>query len=189
MASMKLKFYYRLQRAEAGITMLEFLVVSAIAGIMLGTTTIGIDRIMADTRRTNDSLITRISAENAALWIGRDAAMADAIITTGLLAPDFMVINWTEWGYDSDSVYHTVTYSVENPGGLGKLTRRHQTSTGVDEATRVCETIYLDATDPAGTSSAVMSDNILSLKLVGKSGAATVTKEIKVFPRPNFSAQ
>lgn len=176
-----------MRKGEAGFSLIEVIVAAAIASVIVGAATMSVGRILADTKRTNDHLSAMMGAENAAFWIGRDTMMANSVTATDLTAPNFLAIQWADWGYGSDSVYHTVTYSIENiSGGIGTLKRRYQTSTGQDSTMRVADNIYYNAPDGSGTS-ASFSNNTLALKMVGKYGTAEVVKEIQACPRPNFN--
>jgi hypothetical protein len=172
------------ERNEAGFTILELLLAASLATIIIGSASMIIGQTFTDTGRTNDRLIALSGAENGAYWIGRDAAMADSVDTTDLIAPSFIVVHWTEWGYGTASVYHTVTYSIDNvTGDIGILNRRHQTSTGQNTTMRVADNIYYPS-DDTGTS-ATFSASMLNLKMVAKCGTVEVVKEIKAYPRPN----
>lgn len=173
---------------ENGFAALEVMVAMGIASVVFGIAYMTYLPIFNDTRQTNDHFTALNSANNAAFWIARDAAMADTVDTTGLTAPTFLVLRWTEWGFGSASVFHTVTYSIENvSGGIGTLKRRHQVSTGSDTTTRIADNIYYDTSDASGTSSVSLNGTLLSLKIVSDFGAASEVREIQVRPRPNFN--
>ena len=176
-----------MKKSESGFTLIELIVAAAIASALVGTTGAMTWRIMTDTQRANDHLTTAHSAEVAAFWIGRDTAMADTVITTGLVSPELLTLGWTEWNYGSSSIYHTVTYSVENTtDGIGTLKRFYEKSTGENSTLRIADHIYYNANDTAGTTITSFGNKVLSLKVISKYGTAQVTQESKTYPRPNF---
>lgn len=176
------------KRDEAGYTLIELLIAAAIASVIVGAAAMSIGRILADTKRTNDHLTAMMGAENAAFWIGRDTVMAERVTTANLTAPNFIILQWTDWGYGTPSVYHTVTYSIENvSGNIGTLNRWHQSSAGLDSTMRISDNIYYNVSDVSGTTSASYGSNVLALKVVGKYGTAETVKEIGAYSRPNFN--
>jgi len=124
--------------------------------------------------------------QNAGYWISRDALMAESTdnVTT---PPDFLILNWTEWGYDEDSIYHRVTYSFEDmPSGLKKLKRTHEINGEVSAQTLVAEYIYYNPDNPDNTTKASYESSVLTVQIAAAIGEANEIKEYRVWHRPNF---
>ncbi len=172
---------------QRGFTFIEVAIATAVIALIAGAATMTTFSILNDTERTNDGMTAVRQVENAGYWVSRDALMADSLSTENLTSPDFLILNWTDWGYDEDSVYHSVAYSIEDiSGGIGKLKRTHQDSTGTNEQMLVAEYIYYNQSDPANTSNVSYQDPVLTLKIVSVSGDAQETREYKIYRRPNF---
>jgi len=124
--------------------------------------------------------------QNAGYWISRDALMAESTdnVTT---PPDFLILNWTEWDYDEDSIYHRVTYSFEDmPSGLKKLKRTHEINGEVSAQTLVAEYIYYNPDNPDNTTKASYESSVLTVQIAAAIGEANEIKEYRVWHRPNF---
>jgi len=180
-----------MKRSERGFTFIEFLVVMAIVALIAGAAGATTLQLFASTERSNNHMTAVRQVQNAGYWISRDALMAESTdnVTTH---PEFLILNWTEWGYDEDSIYHKVTYSFEDmPGGLKKLKRTHWSRVGTNEPTLVAETlvaeyIYYDPDDPDNTTKASYESSVLTVQIAAAIGEANEIKEYRVWHRPNF---
>ena len=176
-----------MKQGERGFTIIEVVVATAIIGLIAGAATMTTFQMFRDTERTNDHLTVVRQVENAGYWINRDTQMAGSLITENLTPPDFLVLNWTEWGYGEDSIYHSVTYSIEDVSEeIGKLKRTHQDSEGTNEQMLVAQYIYYNPGDPDNSSNVSYQDPMLLLKVVSAFGDAQETREYKIYCRSNF---
>lgn len=176
-----------MKRSESGFTFLETIIAMCIALLIVGATITVIHQIIQDTQRTNARMTAVFYAETAGYWIGHDVRMADSLNTEDLTPPEFLQLTWTEWGYEDDSIYHTVTYSVVDISGeIGKLKRTHEDSDGTNQETIVAEYIYYNSADPANTTQVTYQDSKLSLKVVTSLAQAEEIKEYTSYCRPNY---
>lgn len=175
-----------MKQGEAGFFLMEVVVALAIGTLIAGGAAMVTFRAFTDTQRTNNHMTILRHVENAGYWISRDTQMADSLITENLTAPEFLIVKYTQWGYNQDSIYHSVTYSIEDvSAGMGTLKRRHQDSAGADEQMVVAEYIYYNPGDPETTQVSYQSP-MLNLKVVGSLRDAQEIKEQSIYRRPNF---
>jgi prepilin-type N-terminal cleavage/methylation domain-containing protein len=175
-----------MKKGEKGFTIIEVLVATAIMALIAGAATQTTFQVYDDTRRNGDHVTAVRQVQNAGYWIGRDARMAEIVYTENLTTPAFMVINWTEWDVE-DTVYHSVTYSIEDlSGNIGKIKRRHQDSGGTDEETLISQYIYYDGSDPDNTTSASFSSPVLTVRVTARCGDYQETREYLIYRRSDF---
>ena len=168
-----------MKRGEQGFSHIEILVAMVIVALLTGVAMLSTFQVINVTRSTNDHMTAVRQVQNAGYWISRDALMAKNVIVD-LESADFLILTWTEWGYDEDSIYHTVTYSFPDlPSESGKLMRTHWSSAGANEETMVAEYISsaLDAT---------YETTVLTVQITASFGEASETKEYTVWRRPEF---
>ena len=176
-----------MNRRQEGFTYIEIVVATAIISLITAAATMTIFSVQKDTERTNNRMTLIRQVENAGFWVGRDMLMADDAITENLTSPDVLIINWTDWGYDEDSIYHSVIYSIEDiSGGVGTLKRTHQDSEGLDEQMLVAQYVYYDVSDPDNTSNISYQDSALTFKIVSTIGAAIEAREYQAYHRTSF---
>lgn len=172
---------------ESGILLTELAVVVGIAALIVGAAVTVTYRTYTDTRRTNDHLVATRNVENAGYWLSRDVQMAERLGTENLTQPQFLILKWTEWGYDQPSVYHAATYSIENvSGGVGTLKRRHEDSLGNRQDTLIAERVYYNPADPPNTTGYTYQQPMLTLQLVASVGETRATRNYRLYLRPNF---
>ena len=176
-----------MKQGQRGFTSIELLVATAIIALIAGAATMTTFSVLRDTEHTNDRMTVVRQVENAGFWISQDTLMADRVCADNLTPPDFLVVDWTEWGYDDDSIYHSVTYSIEDISeGIGRLKRTHQDSGGTNEQMLVANYIYYNQSDPDNTSDVSYQEAVLTLKIASVFGDAQEMREYKVYQRPNF---
>jgi len=176
-----------MRQGERGFTSVELLVATAIIALIAGGATMTIAQAFEGTERNNNHVTAVNQVQNAGYWISHDAQMAAIVDTDNLTPPDFLILKWTDWGYDEDSIYNSVTYSIEAVSeGIGKLKRRHQDTAGTDEQILVAEYVYYNPADPDNTTKATHDRPVLTVKLVSIFGGAEETREYKIFCRRIF---
>ena len=172
---------------QKGFTIIELAVATAITALIVCAAAMTTFRVLADTSNNNDRMTVIRQVENVGIWISSDARIAEIITAEDLTSPDFLTLGWTDWGYDGPSIYHSVTYSIEDISeGIGKLRRTHQDSGGTNEQTLVADYIYYNLSDPANTSNVSYQMPMLTLKIVSIYGDAQEAREYKTYHRPNF---
>jgi len=176
-----------MKQGQKGFTFIELAIAAAIIALIAGAVAMTTFSVLRDTERTNDCMTVVRQVENAGFWVSQDALMADRLCTENLTPPGFLVVDWTEWGYGEDSIYHSVTYSIEDIAeGIGKLKRTHQDSEGTNEQMLVADYIYYNQSDPDNTSNVTYQDAVLTLKIASVFGDDQETREYKIYRRPNF---
>ena len=176
-----------MKRNETGFTLLETIIATCIAFFIVSAAITVIHQIIQDTQRTNARMSAVFYAEMAGYWIGHDVRMAGSLNTEDLTPPELLRLTWTDWGYDDDSIYHTVTYSiVDISEKIGKLKRTHEDSSGTNQETIVAEYIYYDSDDPANTTRVTYQDSTLNLKVVTSFAQTEEIKEYTTYCRPNY---
>jgi len=176
-----------MRQAENGFSLIEVIVVTAVVALIAGAASMTMFQVVKSTESSNDRMTAGNQVQNAGYWISRDAQMAESVTTDDLTPPYFLILKWTDWGYDEDSIYHSVVYSLEDvSGGIGKLKRTHQDSVGTDEQRLVAEYVYYNPSDPDNTTKASYESRVLTLKLVAVFGDAEETREYRIYRRPSF---
>lgn len=176
-----------MSRSEQGFSAIEVIVMLSIASIIALGATMTIFQVINGTGRTNERVTVARQVQNAGNWISRDAQMAENIVTDNLSSTDFIILTWTEWDYDSDEIYHTMTYFFEGlSGGVGKLKRNHWSSAGADIDTLIADYISYDPNDPVATSNASYQNPVLKVKLAARYGDAGETREYRINRRTTF---
>ena len=178
-----------MKRSERGFTLIEFLVVLAIVALIAGAAGAATIQLFASTKRSNDHMTAVRQVQNAGFWVSRDAMMADNATFNNETPENFLVLTWTEWRYDEDSTYHSVTYSIEDlSDGIRKLVRTHWSRKGENEVTfvtLVAKYIYYDSEDPNSTK-ATYENSLLTVQITASIGEANEIKEYRIWHRPNF---
>ena len=170
-----------MKRCERGFTLIELLVVIALIALLSSGAGIAVVQSITVTKSSNDHMTVIRQVQNAGYWISRDALMAENVLVDNLTPSSFLIITWTEWGYDEASIYHSVTYSFQDMSdGVGKLKRTHWSSDGADEETLVAEYIDSNATN------AIYTGPVLTAQITSSLGEANQTRGYTVWHRPNF---
>ena len=172
---------------EKGFTYIELIVALAILALIGSATATATFQVLRVTERNNDHMTVVRQVQNAGYWLSRDAQMAQSVSADNLTSPDFLVLNWTEWDYVDEPIYHSVTYFFENlTDGVGKLKRSHWSSAGANEQTLVAEYIYFNPEDPDNTTEASYQNSVLNIQLTSLFGETIETREYKINLRPNL---
>jgi prepilin-type N-terminal cleavage/methylation domain-containing protein len=118
----KTKLFYK---NKSGFTLLEVMVSLAITGFIgLGAATC-IFQVLNETSRNNDYTAASRNAMNAALWIGRDAQMAQTVSgSAGFPQTANLSLAWEDWNNSS----YNATYSLQNGNLLRTYTVNGQST-------------------------------------------------------------
>lgn len=173
-----------MKQGKRGFVLIELLVALGILALVAHATGMTLFQTMKGTEWNTNKMTAVRQAQNAGLWISRDAQMAQSAQTENLTAPTFLVLYWTQWDSEQNPIYHSVTYSIE--GGTGKLMRQHWSSDGVNESTLVAQYIYLAPSDPDKTSKASYQNEELDVRLTVVIGQAIETRDFRISRRVNF---
>jgi len=178
-----------MKRGERGFTLIELLLVIGLVGLISGAASVTTIQVLTVTKSSNDHTIAIRQVQNAGHWISNDALMAEnVVVDDDPLTAEFLILTWTEWGYDEDSTYHTVTYFFEDlSDGIGTLKRTHWSSAGTNEQTLIAEHIYYTPDVPENTDTeAAYTTPVLTLQVVASLGEATEIREYTTWRRPEF---
>ena len=180
-----------MKRSERGFTLIELIVAAAIIVLIVGAATMTTFQVLNVTRSSNDHMTAIRQVQNAGYWISRDALMAQKIDigddpdTTEIT--EVLILSWTEWGYDEDSTYHSVTYSIQDlSDGFEKLVRTHWSSDGVDEETLIAKYIYYTGDPEDDATWAYYDYPVLTMQIVASLGDANEIREYEIWHRRDF---
>lgn len=182
-----------MKRGERGFTLIELLLVIGLVALISGSASVTTIQVLTVTKSSNDYTIATRQVQTAGHWISNDALMAANVVVgdnpeTAEL--EFLILTWTEWGYDEETIYHTITYSFEDlsADGIGTLKRTHWSSAWVNERTTlIAEYIYYTPDVPENTDTeAEYTTPVLTLQVVASLGEATEIRKYTIWRRPEF---
>lgn len=178
-----------MKRGERGFTLIEVLVVIAIVASIAAAATMSTFQVLNVTRSSNDHMVVIRQVQNAGYWISRDALMAQNIVVDDDPGTaEFLTLKWTEWGYDENSEYHEVTYSIDLSDEIRKIRRTHLINGVPSEQTLVAE--HIDYDPSMGFDGPTWADYenppVLTVQITSSLGEASETREYRVLPRPDF---
>lgn len=169
----------KLNRNQAGFTLIEFVMALAITTIISGVITATIFQVISGSGRTNNHMIAIRQAQEAGFEISRDAQQAQSVTLADEAVDDPdgsrfpLVLTWTDWDGNSN----TVNYKIES----AELQRQKN---GGDWG---CVAQYVN-TDPTKTY-CDFTDGKLTLQITITVGSGTEeqteTRVYEVVPRPS----
>jgi len=169
---------------QMGFTLVELLVAISIMAAIGATASMALDQVNRGTEYSNNSITVVQQVQNAGYWISRDVQKAHSIIAENLTAPEFLIINWTEWDEHDNPIYHTVKYLIEDLNDdIGKLTRNHWSSDGVNQKTLIAEYIYYQPGDTGNTSRVYYTNPEITLKLTAIFEKKQESREYRIMRR------
>jgi len=177
-----------MRKGQKGFTAIELIVASAIIALIGSAAMTTTFQIFNCNERNNNEMAVIRQVQNAGYWISRDARMADTVVTDNLSSDDFMILSWTERDYESDDVYHSVTYYFTGLSDhVGTLMRNHWSSAGLNADTRIADYIAYDPGDPVNTSNVSYQNEIFTVKITATYEDAGETREYQISRRTNFN--
>jgi prepilin-type N-terminal cleavage/methylation domain-containing protein len=173
--------FHRLRKVnknQAGFTLIEFVMALTISVIISGTITATIFQVVTGSGRTNNHMIAIRQAQEAGFEISRDVQQARVVTPTA--DPDGfpLVLTWTDW----EGVTNTVTYKIEGT----ELHRKHDT--GVDPGEWGCIAQYINP-DPAKTYCDFADGKLTFMVTVTVGSGSEEQNETRVYevtPRPSW---
>ena len=177
-----------MRTCESGMTLLEVIIASTIGVMLTGLCLLLMIQIFNHSQKVSDHLFLDYQIDRAGFWIGQDAQKAVIVSTTGLESPQVLVLQWTEWNFGGDSVYHSVVYSVEDAvDGVGRLKRFYQNSKGQSSVTWVAEEIYYNPQDEEHSTRLSYDNGILSVVITAVKGEEKESRQYRIHPRPDYT--
>lgn len=176
-----------MRKNEQGFTIIELVVVVSLSAMIALAATVFTFHALRTSAQNQDRLTAMSNVQNAGYWLSRDASMADDVITDNLTSPVILILKWTDWGYGTGNVYWSVSYSVDNvTSGIGQLSRRLQSSGGVDQRLLVAGNVYYDPADPDNSTNILYQNHIINLQVATRTGGAVELRKYETYRRPNF---
>jgi prepilin-type N-terminal cleavage/methylation domain-containing protein len=171
-------------KKQAGLTLIELMIVLAITTIITGTCTMIIFQVFDGEARANNQMDAISRVQNAGRQVSRDAGMAQSVLLTADDDGFPLTLTWTEW---EDNDYHEVIYSIED----NQLVREHTINGNPDES-YVFEYIIGDDPDSGVMATYCERDpdtNQLIFTLTATAGVGsqriTETRVYQTTPRPS----
>jgi len=133
-----------INKNQRGFTLIEMIIVLAIAGIVIGATTMTIFQVISGSSHTSNHMTAVRQVQSAGYWVSRDTQMAqeDPDIVTDSVTGELESITLT-WE-DRDGYDHQVVYTLL----ADKLQRQHTcVALSLDETSIVAEFIDPDETN------------------------------------------
>lgn len=172
---------------EKGFTVAEIAVAVGLGVIVTLAAVMFSFHALNSTDQAEERLTVVSNVENAGCTVSADIYMADMVDVDSLTFPDILMLNWTEWGYGENNIYHSATYSIQNlSGGIGQLVRRYQDSEGTDRYTVVANYIYYNPSDPDNTTAVTYAEPKISFKIASQCGNESAIRNYDIYRRPDF---
>jgi len=181
--------WHKLNKNQAGFTLIEFVMALAVTAIISGIITTTLLQVITGSSRTNNHMIVIRQVQEAGFEVSRDVQQAQAVNPTP--APDAdgfpLELEWTEWSGDT---YH-ITYSLEDMSGgipekdLQRVEVKNEGS--VDEETR--SVIIASFLDSLNTSCGYAGGKLTFTVTAAMGSGSAVESETRVYeimPRPSW---
>jgi prepilin-type N-terminal cleavage/methylation domain-containing protein len=167
---------------ETGFTLIEILIAVVITGILAMGIASVIPQIYKVDYICNSKIVAVKQVENAIHYINRDIQQAQKIETNG--TGYWIRLTWVSW---DDNIKTQIIYNVDNNQNLVRqqsLTQNESTNTTTFDVARFIDSGSKVVTPP-GTNEKTWTVQLTSIFTSGTK-TATVTREIKVIPRPGL---
>ena len=176
-----------MKKGQRGFTLIELLISVAIMAAIGATAAMAVNQVSKGTEYSNNSITAVRQVQNAGYSIRKDVLRAHGIVTDNLTAPEFLIVNWTEWDENDEPIYHTATYSIEDlDNDIGTLTRSHWSSDGLNQKTTIAEYVYYNLGDSVNRTEVSYDCPQLTLKLTAIFQGDRESREYIITRRPTF---
>jgi prepilin-type N-terminal cleavage/methylation domain-containing protein len=167
----------KLKRGQRGFSLVELVIVVALAGIVGVAITATAFQVFTFGTRTSNQMTAIRQVQQAGFWVSPDVMMSDpADIHVDPGEGKFLVLGWTA----HDGTVHRVDYILENipSTDVARLTRKHYIDSALSSTTTVAEYI-----DPTMTSFEATGDGAYDFTVFARVGEQTESRVYEVQPR------
>jgi prepilin-type N-terminal cleavage/methylation domain-containing protein len=171
MKTVPIEMSSNLKRNQKGFTLVELIIVVALAGIIVVAATTTFHQVLLGTTLSNDRNSAVNQLRNAVHWISRDAQMAQIVVVDDSLeVPKVLEMSWEDW----EGTPHAAYYSLED----GRLERNYD-----GQMTFIAE--YIDPV-PVNTDFVWDDvDRVLTVTMTARAGDEIETRTFDVKSRPD----
>jgi len=168
----------KLKKGERGFSLVELVIVVALAGLVGVAITATAFQVFTFTTRISNQMTAVRQVQQAGFWVSPDVMMAKTV-TPGGCPNCLLTLNWT----DGANSKHGVIYRlVDMSGGLRRLQREHYIGTplALNSTTTVAE--YINSTQTSCAWNNITK--ALTFNVTATVGGRTETRTYQVSPRP-----
>jgi prepilin-type N-terminal cleavage/methylation domain-containing protein len=162
-----------LKKGQKGFTLVELVIVVAIAGLVGAAITATAFQVFAFSTQTSNQMTAIRQVQQAGFWVSPDVMMSETV-TPGASGGFPLTLNWTDL---ASNKVHGVVYTLEGTGTVKTLQRKHYIDGTLDSTTTIAQYI-----NPTGTTF-VPSGSAYSLTVTATVGGQTETRTYEVRPR------
>lgn len=166
----------QLKRGQRGFSLVELVIVVALAGIVGVAITATAFQVFTFSTRTSNQMTAIRQVQQAGFWVSPDVMMSDPDeVDVDPGGGKFLVLGWTHNG-----TVHEVDYILENIPftDVARLTREHYVDSALDSITTIAEYI-----DPTMTSFDPVGDGAYDFTVFARVGDQTESRVYEVKPR------
>jgi len=163
----------RKKRGEAGLSLVELLIASAIAALIVGLLSAATFQFVTATNRGHDRLAVLRDHGTAFQWLNRDAQMA--VPEQAIVLPTSVTLNWTDWTDGPTGKTYESSYAQSGD----ELVRTLTEDGGAPSSQTVARNL---APSPSGFS-ASLTDDLLTVSVTSTEGSTTQTRSESILMR------
>ena len=160
-----------IHRSQRGITLVELMIVIALAGIVTAGITMTFAHVFSGSTRTSNHMTAVRQVQSAGYWVSRDALQAQDVDTVS----EFVKLTWI----DFDETKTEFTYTITADSKL----RRSVKITPDGEGTTETVSFVAQYIDPDETS-CIWDGGMLAFTVTATVGGQSETRVYDVTPRP-----